>query len=224
MGFPIVGRERVALQGFNERSPRNLTYNVAQVQLGKTYNGAKPITIDALVVNDINRLKMVGAAAFAKKLAKKNYTLADHRFLNTKSDEISLDMLVGNEHRHRIISPKLPSIQLYGMFCPRTIYGGIVLSGTIPGPGSISSKISNNIVTIFNFSCLESDPSKSPSKPEHVPEADVLKTANLPQQNSASSSTDKQDKNIKIREKFQIKKDIPSKNKTNFYNLLHQIL
>ena len=138
MNFPIVGKERVALQGFNERSPRNLTYNVAQVQLGKTYNGAKPITIDALVVNDINKLQMVGAAAFAKKLAKKNYTLADHRFLNTKSDEISLDMLVGNEHRQKIISPKLPSIQLYGMFCPRTVYGGIVLSGTIPGPGSIS--------------------------------------------------------------------------------------
>ena len=106
MGFPIVGQERVALQGFNERSPRNLTYKVAQVQIGKIHKSAKPITIDALVVNDINRLKMVGAAAFAKKLAKKNYSLADHRLLNTKSDELSLDMLVGNEHRHRIISPK----------------------------------------------------------------------------------------------------------------------
>merc|ERR1712030_47788 len=108
--------------------------------------------------------------------------------------EISLDMLVGNEHRQRIISPKLPSIQLYGMYCPKTVFDDIVLSGTIPGPGSISANISNNIVTIFNFSCLKSDPSKSPSKPEHVPEVDVLKTANLPQQNSASSSKNKQDK------------------------------
>ena len=176
MKFPIVGTEKVALQGFNERSPRSLTYNVAQIQLGKPPNGSKSITIDALVVADINKLMMVGAAAFAKKLAKKGHTLADHRFLNTKSDEISIDMLVGNEHRHKIISPKLPSIQLYGMFCPRTVYGGIVMSGTIPGPASISSKISNNIVTIFNFSCLES----APSKPEDVPEPDELKTANLP--------------------------------------------
>merc|ERR1712030_219466 len=150
------------------------------------------ITIDALVVNDINRLKMVGAAAFAKKLSKKNYSLADHRLLNTKSDEISLDMLVGNEHCQRIISPKLPSIQLYGMYCPKTVFDDIVLSGTIPGPGSISANISNNIVTIFNFSCLPFDPSKSPSKPEeHVPEADVLETANLPQQISAAISTNK---------------------------------
>ena len=31
MKFPIVGIEKVALQGFNERSPRSLTYNVAQI-------------------------------------------------------------------------------------------------------------------------------------------------------------------------------------------------
>ena len=68
MKFPIVGTGKVALQGFNERSPRSLTYNVAQIQLGKPLSGSKPITIDTLVVGDINRLMMVGAAAFAKKL------------------------------------------------------------------------------------------------------------------------------------------------------------
>ena len=33
------------------------------------------------------------------------------------------------------------------------MYGDFVLSGTIPGPGSISSNISNNVVTLFNISC-----------------------------------------------------------------------
>ena len=70
--FPIVGTEKIALQGFNERSPRSLTYNVAQIQLGKPFPGSKNITIDALVVGDINRLMMVGAEAFAKKMIKKS--------------------------------------------------------------------------------------------------------------------------------------------------------
>ena len=115
MKFPIVGTEKVALQGFNERSPHSLTYNVAQIQLGKPFPGSKNITIDALVVGDINRVMMVGAAAFAKKLSKKNYSLADYRFLTSKSDEVKIDMLVGNEHRYRIISPRALPVQLYGM-------------------------------------------------------------------------------------------------------------
>ena len=115
MKFPIVGTEKVALQGFNERSPRSLTYNVAQIQLGKPLSGSKPITIDALVLGDINRLMMVGAAAFAKKLSKKNHFLADYKFLTTKSDEVRIDMLVGNEHRYSVISPKALPVQLYGM-------------------------------------------------------------------------------------------------------------
>ena len=105
MKFPIVGTEKVALQVFNERSPRSFTYNVAQIQLGKPFPGSKNITIDALVIGDINRDMMVGAAAFAKKLSKK-VSLADYRFLTSKSDEVKIDILVGNEHRFKVISPR----------------------------------------------------------------------------------------------------------------------
>ena len=145
---------------------------------------------------------MVGAAAFAKKLAKKNHSLADYRFLTSKSDEVRIDMLVGNEHRYRIISPKALPIQLYGMFCPRTVFGDLVMSGTIPGPGSISSNISNNVVTLFNISCSRS----THPTPEEVPEPNELNTAI---HSSSKINSDIQDKDSKIREKFQINNDIP---------------
>ena len=62
-------------------------------------------------------------------------------------------MLVGNEHVSKLVNPRTLPVQLYGMYCPKTVFGDIVLSGTIPGPGSISANISNNIVTLFNISC-----------------------------------------------------------------------
>ena len=126
---------------------------MAQISLGILgLPSEKNIIIDSLVVGDINRVMMVGASTFTKKLAKK-VSLADYRFLTSKSDEVKIDLLVGNEHRYKVISPRALPLQLYSIFCPRTVFGDIVLSGTIPGPGSISSNISNNVVTLFNISC-----------------------------------------------------------------------
>ena len=95
MQFPIIGTERIALQGFNEKSPRSLEYKVVQVTLGKT--GKYPIIFDALVVKNINQFYQAGAASFAKKVARVA-TLADPRFLCTKSDECNVDCLVANDH------------------------------------------------------------------------------------------------------------------------------
>ena len=106
-------------------------------------------------------------------------------------------MLVGNEHRYKVISPRAVPLQLYSMFCPRTVFGDIVLSGTIPGLGSISSNISNNVVTLFGISCNRPSP-PSIEETEQV-EPIMLDTA----------SNTKQDKDNKIWEKFQRNSDIP---------------
>ena len=148
MQFPIIGKERIALQGFNEKSPRSLEYKVVQVTVGK---GSKhSITFDALVIKNINEFVLTGAAAFAKKIARVA-TLADPRFLNTKSDEIHVDVLLANDHRWKVLCPRSLPKQLYGMFLPKTVFGDLVLSGKIPG-SDISSVAGTNVVTLFNIS------------------------------------------------------------------------
>ena len=151
--FPIIGTESVALQGFNERSPRCMNYKVVQITIGK--DNKRPICLDALVVHDINSIMMVGAAAFAKKVARVG-NLADFRFLSTKSDEVSIDLLVGAEHRWKIVSPVLRPRQVYGMWCPKTIYGDLMLTGSIPGAsGVITDSIAGtNTVTLLNVNAL----------------------------------------------------------------------
>merc|ERR1712237_52447 len=93
MQFPVIATERIALQGFNDKSPTALEYKVVQVTLGKT--GKYPIIFDAVVIKNINKFVQAGAASFAKKIARVA-TLADPRFLNTKSDEIHVDVLLAN--------------------------------------------------------------------------------------------------------------------------------
>ena len=153
--FPIIGTESVALQGFNERSPRCMNYKVVQITIGK--DNKRPICLDALVVHDINSIMMVGAAAFAKKVARVG-NLADFRFLSTKSDEVSIDLLVGAEHRWKIVSPVLRPRQVYGMWCSKTIFGDLMLTGTIPGAsGVITESIAGtNTVTLLNVNALPS--------------------------------------------------------------------
>ena len=151
--FPIIGTESVALQGFNERSPRCMNYKVAKITIGK--DKKRPIVLDALIVHDINDIMMVGVAAFAKKVAHLA-NLADFRFLSTKSDQVSVDLLVGAEHRWKIVSPTLKPRQLHGMWCPRTIYNDIMLTGTIPGADGVitNSTAGTNTITLLNINAL----------------------------------------------------------------------
>ena len=151
--FPIIGVESVALQGFNERHPKCRNYKVVRVVLGK--DGKRPIILDALIVNDVNSIHMVGAAAFAKKVAER-HNLADFRYLSTKSDLVSVDLLVGAEHRWKIVSPLKRPIQVRGMWCPRTVFGDLMLTGSIPGASGVIpvSQAATNLVTLLNVNVL----------------------------------------------------------------------
>merc|ERR1712239_34043 len=92
LGFQVVERQAVILQGFGNQKPVNKIYDIVKVVLGKV--GFKPIPISALVVKSLGPVPMVGACAMAKRIAK--YTkLADYRLLNGKSDTFAVDILIG---------------------------------------------------------------------------------------------------------------------------------
>ena len=129
MVFTIKAIEPATLQGFDNDTPKNKNYRVAEVVMGKV--GKKPVVLDALVMNEINSIQMIGICDFAKKVAR-TVPLADFRFVNQKSDRVDIDLLVAAEFRHRLIPMRHPLIQLYGMWLQPTVYGDYILSGPIP--------------------------------------------------------------------------------------------
>ena len=66
-GFTIKAIEPATLQGFDNDTPKNKNYKVAEVIMGKV--GKKPVVLDALVINKINSIQMTGICALAKKVA-----------------------------------------------------------------------------------------------------------------------------------------------------------
>ena len=147
--FPIVHEEKIALQGFNDHSPKSKIYSVVQIQMGR--EGKKPIVLEALVVKSINAFVLSGAASFAKKVAE-HWPLADYRLVSSKSDEIQVDLLVANDNKWKVISPWQPPIQYHGMFLPVTVFGDVLLSGNIPGSDNTrKGHAGTNVVTLLNL-------------------------------------------------------------------------
>ncbi len=64
------------LQGLGQNSCDIVEYNVVEVMLGLPRE-CRPVIFDALVVPDINRLCMPGAASFARELHSKGVSLTD---------------------------------------------------------------------------------------------------------------------------------------------------
>ena len=192
----------MALQGFNERSPHCMNYKVARITIGK--DKKRHIVLDALIVHDINKIMMVGVAAFAKKVAHLA-NLADFRFLSTKSDQVSIDLLVGAEHRWKIVSPTLKPRQLHGMWCPRTIYNDIMLTGTIPGADGVitHSTAGTNTITLLNINALP--PLQVLENDEYVLEPNLWDFAKelTNYDNLGITITSKQDQNREALENFQ---------------------
>merc|ERR1711888_385748 len=132
-GFNIKAFEPATLQGFDNDTPKNKNYKVAEVIMGKV--GKKPVVLDALVINRINSIQMTGIYAFAKKVAR-TVPLADFRFDNQKSDRVEVDLLIAADYRHRIMSMTHPLMQFNGMWFQPIIFGDYILSGPIPGPAA----------------------------------------------------------------------------------------
>ena len=152
LGFEVIGQENACLQGFGAKHGTNNTYDVVSIKLGRITE-KHPICIDAFVVPKLNKLHMAGASKFARKLNSKGFSIADWRLLNSKSDIISFDILIGSDFYYKIVNPfKLP-IFAYGMWLPYTVYGDVLLLGKIPGSAECKSSQAVNYVNIQNIAC-----------------------------------------------------------------------
>ena len=88
---------------------------------------------------------MPGISKFALKLKSKGLDMADSRLVNSKSDTVNTDLLVGADYYDEIVSPRHMSKQMYGMWLRRTIYGQYLLQGKIPGS---SEAVKNSVNTL----------------------------------------------------------------------------
>ena len=98
---------------------------------------------------------MAGASGFAKKLNKKGFSLADDRLVQTKSDCVQVDILIGADNYISFVSPYAPKTQAYGMWVDKTYFDEILLNGKIPGSTS-SPNSGVNMGCIYNVSAVES--------------------------------------------------------------------
>ena len=152
LGLDVIGSERACLQGFGTKGGSNHKFDIVSIKLGMVGN-ENPVTLDAFVVPSLNPLHMAGAAKIAKKLALKGVTLADWRLLDSKSDIVSFDVLVGSDFYYKIVSPqKLPK-QISGMWLLYTWSGQAMLIGKIPGSAIDKQNQNVNYITIQNISC-----------------------------------------------------------------------
>ena len=150
LNLPVLRTERASLLGYGQRSVVNEAYDIIEVKIGLPFD-KHPVIMECMVVKKLNNIFMSGAATFAKKLVKAGWQVADWRFLNTKTDLVTTDILVGGDYYRKIVSPtRLPRL-VKGMWVNFTQHGKVLLSGNIPGSVSRPS-MSNNIITVLNTS------------------------------------------------------------------------
>ena len=93
----VVRSEKACLIGYGNKRPSNNVFNIVRVQLGSPYSDKK-VGFEAYVVEKLNSVHMMGIAKLAKRLQSKGVLLGDWMLVNSKSDIIELDLLVGADH------------------------------------------------------------------------------------------------------------------------------
>ena len=96
LGLQVESPEKACLLGFGAKRPVNTIFNIVKVPLGIPFSN-KEVQVDAYVVDKLNPVHMLGIAKLAKKIQGKGIQLADWRLINSKSDIIELDLLIGSD-------------------------------------------------------------------------------------------------------------------------------
>ena len=150
LGLKVLRKERACLQGFGQRTSTNSLYEVVEVQIGQPFD-KNPIVLDAMVVKSLNKIYMAGICQYAKKLHAIGIDLADWRFLRTKNDLVTTDLLVGMDHYRKVVSPHTPPKLVMGLWLNCTTKGKALISGKIPGSGAANSSQSVNSISIMKI-------------------------------------------------------------------------
>ena len=159
--LPIIREERASILGFGQNKADNKNYKVVELTLGSPEGRAnqKPIKINALVVNNLNPIKMTGVCKFASRLQSKGINLADSRLVNYKKDTVNIDLLLGADYYDLIVSPFHRPKQVCGMWLSRTIFGHYMLKGKIPGSSeAVKQDVNANCITIQHIANLPIEP------------------------------------------------------------------
>ena len=144
----IPRKDRINLLSYGSKLPESNIFKIVKLFLGRGRDHRSK-KLEAIVVNAINPVCMPGASAFAKKLEKKGYSLADERLVRTKDDCVQIDILIGADHYINFVSPIKPKVQLYGMWMEHTYWDEILLNGPIPGSAA-SPNQGVNMTCIYN--------------------------------------------------------------------------
>ena len=106
--LPIISEERASILGYGQVKATNQVYKVVEITLGppKGSDNKKPVIINALVVGGMNPIFMTGISKFALKLKSKGLDMADSRLVNSKSDTVNTDLLIGTDYYDEIVSPR----------------------------------------------------------------------------------------------------------------------
>ena len=150
LGLPTIGIERACLIGYGSKKPQNCAFDVVSISLGLPHYNNPDIQFDAYVVSNLNPVHMAGIAKFAQKIKKKGTNLADWRLLNTKSDIINFEILIGADHYYKFVNPYRLPIERLGMWLTFDRFGRNFLFGRIPGSNPVKRQQQINFVSIHN--------------------------------------------------------------------------
>ena len=147
LGFEVIATEKACLIGYGQKRPTNTVFKIVKVLVGLPYSNTV-VQINAYVVDKINKVHMLGISNVAKRIHRKGTLLADWRLLNSKSDIIDLDLLVGADFYWHLVNPyKLP-IERAGMWLTPDRFGRYFIFGKIPGSSKVNKNQNVNYVSI----------------------------------------------------------------------------
>ena len=156
LNLKVIRSEKACLQGYGNKRPSNNVFNIVRVQLGSPYSDRK-VCCEAYVVESLNSVHMLGVAKLAKRLESKGVLLGDWLLINSKSDIIELDLLIGADHYWKVLNPYRLPIERLGVWLTPDRWGRYCIMGKIPGSSKIEKPNQINHLSIQHVSYVEPD-------------------------------------------------------------------
>ena len=140
--IPVVHRESLIIAGYGN-SGEDKEYEIVHLRL-KMQGSRSPLTIAAVVVEDLPQVTIRGIDSVAARLALENVSLADRKLKGSLVKD--LEVLLGNDHYYDIVRTDLLPRRVNGVWLLPTWFGECI-TGSLPNvPGN---SCSSNTVTVL---------------------------------------------------------------------------